>query len=269
MNEDFPKIMYCDARELTGLVNHMVALMNIKVGNTEGDIKAMDEQMLLIGDLLRTEFGNMVTIPEVKQAFKMYVSKQFPDLKIFRILDCIAVSEIVIAFTNYRAEKLRGYYSQKAKIEFIQESTISDKIEQFKILRRGVWKCYLEYLETGTVEDIKFYIFDFLYEIGNLPKQDASKSIAAAYQKKLKSATIQIKRELINKKDNTKRKSDKNDIINQIIKVETGDDKQVEKRAKSLVLIGMFEKLKPEWTIDLSGYRKFYWAICQNIENYK
>ena len=114
LNEDFPKVKNTDAREVSGLINYIIGVLNIKTFDDADEIKKMNVQMLLVGDLIRSKFGNL-TIPEIKEAFKMYVSKEL-DLKVFRMLDCIAVGEVLTAYTDFRNQILQVYESKKRNL---------------------------------------------------------------------------------------------------------------------------------------------------------
>lgn len=129
LNEDFPKVKENNARELSELINFMIMILNIQKSNDEHEIKKMDQQMLLVGDLIRTKFGYL-TIPEIKEAFKMLVSREFPGLKVFRILDCVSIGEVLQAYTDFRNESLRTYSHKKnAIVNALPEKTESEKKE--------------------------------------------------------------------------------------------------------------------------------------------
>lgn len=92
-------------------MNFLIRILNIKVSNEE-EQDNMDFQMPLILDFIKSKFGTL-TIPEIKEAFKMYVANEFADIKVFRMLDCIVVGEILTAFTNFRNDSLRVYDDKK------------------------------------------------------------------------------------------------------------------------------------------------------------
>ncbi len=88
--------------------------MSIKISSQEEKLQ-LDKQMVLILDLIKTKFGSL-TVPEIKEAFKMYVANEFPELKVFRMLDCILVADVLNAFKEFRNESLRTYEFKKQKI---------------------------------------------------------------------------------------------------------------------------------------------------------
>lgn len=103
----------------------MVRILNIKI-STDEDRESMNFQMAMIIDLIKTKFGNL-TIPEIKEAFKMYVAREFAEIKVFRILDCAAVGEVLTAFTNFRTDALRTYTDKQIRERNELEQKIDDK----------------------------------------------------------------------------------------------------------------------------------------------
>jgi hypothetical protein len=110
--EDYPKIKsVINANEITDLMNYLLRILNIKVSSKE-EQDNLDFQMPVILDFIKSKFGSL-TIPEIKEAFKMYVAKEFPEIKVFRILDCVVVGEILNAYLDFRNESLRTYDAKK------------------------------------------------------------------------------------------------------------------------------------------------------------
>ena len=111
-------------------MNYLIRILNIKTANIE-DQENLDFQMPIILDFIKTKFGSL-TIPEIQEAFKMYVAKEF-DLKVFRMFDCVAVGEILTAFLNYRNESLRIYDDKKRKLLAAPEPTTEATKNQIRI----------------------------------------------------------------------------------------------------------------------------------------
>lgn len=112
LNEDHPKVKNIESKqEINGLLNFLITILNIKVSNEEEKLQ-LDKQMILIFDLIKTKFGSL-TVPEIKEAFKMFVAKEFAELKVFRMLDCIVVADVLNAFKDFRSDSLRGYDEKK------------------------------------------------------------------------------------------------------------------------------------------------------------
>lgn len=137
LNEDFPKIRtVADAAEVTDLMSYIIRILNIKVAS-KAEQDEMDFQMPIILDFIKSKFGTL-TIPEIKEAFKMYVAREFEGIKVFRILDCILVGEILTAYTDFRNESLRIYDSKKQTLllEATQTAEVDKKAIREAFLRQ-------------------------------------------------------------------------------------------------------------------------------------
>lgn len=238
LNEDYPKIKTIqNVSEIDNLMNFMISVLNIKASNND-EVSELEKQMVLVLDLIRSKFGNL-TIKEVEEAFKMYVSRQF-DIKVFRLLDCVSVGEILNQYTNFRNESLRVYDQKKQQIKNkLPEMTPEAKEE---IVKSGINDRFSEYMETGEIEDPTEYIFDFLLKKGII-KNGNNPKLVQYYQDKLDQAKIQIQKEIeiaMLSVDDAIRKAAKavyEDFI------EEGSTKVVI-RAKKIVLLEYFEKQK-------------------------
>lgn len=143
LNEDYPKVKnVIVASEIEDLMNYLIRILNIKTA-TQDEQDDLDFQMPLILDFIKSKFGSL-TIPEIKEAFKMFVAKEFADLKVFRMLDCIVVGEILTAFTNFRNESLRVYDDKKRKLVELPETTVDEK----KIVREEFLRQIFDELKT-------------------------------------------------------------------------------------------------------------------------
>lgn len=115
LNEDYPKVKTIESKqEINGLINFLITIINIKVSSEEEKLQ-LDKQMVLIFDLIKTKFGSL-TVPEIKEAFKMFIAKEFPELKVFRILDCVVVADVLNAYKEFRNESLRAYDVKKQNL---------------------------------------------------------------------------------------------------------------------------------------------------------
>lgn len=115
LQEDHPKIKtVVDTTETDGLLNYLITMLNIKVSG-EDEEKDLQVQMLVVMDFIKSKFGNL-TIPEIREAFKMYVAREFTQIKVFRILDCVCIGEVLDAYKNYRNENLRVYSQKKTAL---------------------------------------------------------------------------------------------------------------------------------------------------------
>ncbi|MBC7749572.1 MAG: hypothetical protein H7Z76_13530 [Methylotenera sp.] len=131
LNEDFPKLKNVVSKEETNnLMNYILAILNIKVSSPEEKTE-LNNQMIVIHDFLKTKFGHL-TIPEIKEAFKMYVAKEFQDIKVFRLLDCISVGEVLTAYINFRNDSLRVYDDKKRLLLAEAEPTSEEKKKEIR-----------------------------------------------------------------------------------------------------------------------------------------
>lgn len=238
LSEDFPKVRNEGANELSELINYIVTLLNLKVEDSEEEKGKMDMQMLLVGDLIRTEFGSL-TIPEIKTAFRMYVSKQLP-VKVFRILDCISVGEVLTAFIDYRNESLRVYDEKKRAMKEQSQLPEVSKSQKQELVKSGIIRVFNEYKETKVLPEPNAWIFDELYERG-LIKGGTTPALQAYYQKKYEQAQQEIETEL--KQQNIESPAHLREVKTEIEKVITGQSDKVIIRTKSIILKEYFDKL--------------------------
>lgn len=151
LNEDYPKVKnVIVASEIEDLMNFLIRILNIKTA-TQEEQDDLDFQMPLILDFIKTKFG-ILTIPEIKEAFKMYVAKEFADIKVFRMLDCIVVGEILTAFVNFRNDSLR-VYDDKKRLLLAEPQPTSE--EQKKQIRNDFLKTIFDELNArGYAKDL-------------------------------------------------------------------------------------------------------------------
>lgn len=122
-----------------------------------------------------------MTVPEIKEAFKMYVAKEFEDVKVFRVLDCVAVGEVLNAFREYRNESLRVYDNKKKKL--LEMSVLSK--EQIKRNHEEFLKTIFDDLnETGFSSDC-WLVYEALEKKGLI-------TISSSEKKKLYEQQAQI-----------------------------------------------------------------------------
>ena len=179
ISEDFPKIRdIVDSKQTDPLINYLITLLNIKVSN-ENESKDLQIQMLVILDFIKDKFGDL-TAEEIKQAFKMYVAKEFPDIKVFRILDSIVVGDVLNAFREYRNESLRTY-SQKKQLLLTQEVPISES--EKKEIRKNLLKLIQKEIKENQFSHEAHFIYDDLFEKGIIKISDLDKKIL--YKKEL------------------------------------------------------------------------------------
>lgn len=179
LNEDFPKLRsVTDIKETDALINYLITILNIKVSSQEeaDDLKI---QMLVVSDFLKTKFGHL-TIPEIKEAFKMYLAREFPNIKVFRILDCPSIGEVLQAYTDFRAEALRRYSQQKTNL--LQAPT-GPTDEEKRNIRKDLLKIIKQDLEANGHSNDAHFLYDELYNSEKIKVTDLEKKIL--YKKEL------------------------------------------------------------------------------------
>ncbi len=144
----------------------------MKVSN-EDEEKDMQIQMLVVKDFVTSKFGSL-TIPEIKEAFKMYVAKEFPQIKVFRLLDCVSVGEVLDAYIDFRNESLRVYTGKK--MDLLNAPAKPSDEEKNKIREQFLKLIFDDIIQTGFSNDA-FRLFSDLENSGKLKISDIDKKI--------------------------------------------------------------------------------------------
>lgn len=203
------------------------------------DLQEHQRKFKFIYEFIISKFGSL-TVPEIKEAFRMYVAKEFGHKDIFRVLDTIVVSDVLNHFISFRGEKLK-LYTEKNKKLMIEESYKVSEPEKTKIMIDAVNNKFKEFIETNDITEPIEHIFQELVDRKILKMPTAENpNIAAYYDRKLLDAKIQVERELksqfsISESENLKIKEELQKIIN-------NDSGKCEIRAKKLVLVDYFTK---------------------------
>jgi len=246
LNEDYQKIRDVTiATEIEDLLNYLFRILNIKTSSKE-EQDNLDFQIPIILDFIKSKFG-FLTIPEIKEAFKMYVAKEFQEVKVFRLLDCMIISDVLTAFIEFRNESLRIYEQKKQYIMLEQKNEISEK-EQFDIMSDAINKKYNEYLQTKNIQEPFSHIFNELIERGiiKMPTKKTPK-LSIYYDNKIQEAKNQLINEFENTSEPDKHKRKRlKEILSDIINNNENLDAKtkIEMRAKKLVLIDFFNNKK-------------------------
>lgn len=213
----------------------MISILNIKTNSPE-DVQDLDTQMTLIWDLITTKFGTL-TAPEIREAMKMYVAKEFEGIRVFRLLDCISIAEILTAYMNFRNDSLRVYIDNKMqkKLE-LPEQTESEKL---RIVNNGIIRRYSEYMASGTIDEPFSHIFDTLIERGII-KGSTTPKLEKYYQDQLELASKEVEFETRKKLFNAD-KLERTRINQEIEDIITGVSSKIEVRAKRNILKHFFD----------------------------
>jgi len=208
--------------------------MNIKA-STKQEAKDLNIQMLVVLDFIKSKFG-FLTVAEIKEAFKMYVAKEFGHKEIYRNLDTILVSDVLNCFVEFRSDALRSYNQKKQNLELSEKTKLSNS-EINEIMINAVNNKFTEFLESGIVSEPIVHIFDELIE-RKLIKMPDEKTIHY-FNSKLDEASKQISRELQSVVSFDKTESDS--VKEELQKIINKTSQKVEIRAKKLVLIDFFK----------------------------
>lgn len=148
LQEDYPKIKNEHIGEIDGTINYIFALLNIQFKPEEKEYR--DAQCLVLSEFLVDKFNHLTT-QEVKNAFKMYAAKEFPELKTYRILDCLSLGEILNAYIERRNQNLHTY-NQKKILQIEAKNTFSPSEDDIKKNRIKGLKYLYESLQSKDID---------------------------------------------------------------------------------------------------------------------
>ncbi len=159
LKENEPKWKTVTANEKEICLDFMLDILNIKIV-TQDEQDEIDRQMILIADIINSHFSNLTTA-EIKEAFKLYVSKKFIDVKVFRLVDCVTVGEILNAYIEYRNQSVEPFLIKRQNL--LNAPIEKSELEKQKIRNEFVKMVYDEILEKGYCSEA-WYIFKVLEE---------------------------------------------------------------------------------------------------------
>ena len=211
LNEDFPKLRDINnTQDTDGLINYLLTILNIKVSN-EDEAQDLKIQMLVVSDFLKSKFGSL-TIEEIKEAFKMFVAREFPEIKVFRILDCVSIGEVLQAYIEFRNESLRNYeYQKKVLLESPKEVTDNDK----KQIREQFLKMVYDELKLKKFSSDSYLLYDDLDVLGKIKISDIDKKII--YKQQQEKFFKQEKIEISTKYSGTRRILEINNLTEKVM----------------------------------------------------
>lgn len=184
LQEEYPKIKLENIQVIDGTINYLFALLNIQFKPEERAYR--DTQTLVLSEFLQDRF-NHLTLEEVKQAFKMYAAKEFPTLKTYRILDCIALGEVLNAYIEYRNQNLH-IYNQKLITHRQNLLSFNPSNEEKARLRKEHLLMVFESLKSNKTDYSAFIYFKEIenkIRMTNEQKEDLYKYEALKYKKEL------------------------------------------------------------------------------------
>lgn len=179
LKEDYPVWGQTSLQDKEDVIEWMIAILNIKCSDKDEENDLMI-QMGMIADLINSQFTKM-TIPEIKEAFKMYVAKKF-EIKVFRLLDCVSIADILTAYIDYR-NQLTEVFISKRNIALNAPSGPSEQ-EKKKIFNDFLKMIFEEVFEKGFSDDA-WYIFKQLESLGKIEKSNEEKKVLFDQQLKI------------------------------------------------------------------------------------
>jgi anti-anti-sigma regulatory factor len=181
LKENNEKWKLATLEEKEDCLNFMLEILNIKVVDDDAQ-DDIDRQLVLVNDLIARHFSSL-TAPEIKEAMRMYVAKKFVDIKVFRLIDCVAIGEILTAYIEFRNQSVEPFLTKRQNLlNAPAEKTQKEKDEIFNDFVKMI---YDEVLGKGYSTDA-WYIFKKLednrkIEISNDEKLEIYKKELAVY----------------------------------------------------------------------------------------
>lgn len=221
----------------------------------------------IVSDLVRMIF---VSFPElaIEEIVKAFQLERYGDLnpktEHFQLFNSDYVSAVL---KKYKVWKSR----LKAEHNITNEKPIEVNKEEIQTVKvAGIIDCYECWNENGKVEDIRFNVFDMLYAIGKIPKQDSDPRVTARYNAVIEQARneklAELTSERIDRKDNRSEVKAIQGVYNEI---KSGIGNHLNNRIKALVLAGFFRKLNLDGNgnIDGKGRERLEEILRENFEN--
>jgi len=169
LKENNEKWKIATLEEKEDCLNFMLEILNIKVSD-EVDQDDIDRQMVLINNLISNQFQTL-TVPEIREAFQMYVSRKLT-VKVFRLIDCVAVGEILTAYIEFRNQSIEPFLNKRKNL--LLESVEISQSEKEKILEEYLKTVFEEIQEKG-FSDSAHFLYDDLISKGKIQPTDQEK----------------------------------------------------------------------------------------------
>jgi hypothetical protein len=209
LKEDNKKWMQTTVEEKEDCLDFMLEILNIKVVSEE-DQDSINRQMILIADLIG-RFYSKLTAPEIKEAMRMYAFRIFPNIKVFRLIDCVSVGEILSAYIEFRNQAVEPFLIKRNNL--LNASVDLSHSEKEKIQDDFLKMIFIEIIEKGFSSDA-WHLFNDLESKGKINPTVAEKK--ALYKKQLKIYELEEKSIIVNKYDSVIARSYLNSLVNKI-----------------------------------------------------
>lgn len=185
---------------------------------------------------------HMLTLEEIKEAFRMYVANKF-EVKVFRILDCVVVGEVLNSYIEFRNNQLQSYKPEpieKPKLDIITNSAKEE------INKKAVNRVFNEFKEQKTLPDGLGYIYDILVEHGKIKlAAESTPKLSLYYKNKIEQSRNELlaeKKSELRKEESRFNVSGVNSVKEALKKIENGNNTEINLRVKKLVLKDFFNK---------------------------
>ena len=151
-------------------LDFMLEILNIKIVDDE-DQHAINRQLVLVADLIQSHFS-VLTAPEIKEAMKMYVSKRFLQVKVFRLIDCVSIGEILTAYIEFRNQNIEPFLNKRKNL-LLESVEVSQK-EKEKI-REDYLKTVFNEIAENSFSDSAHFLYNDLCLSGRVSPTDRQK----------------------------------------------------------------------------------------------
>lgn len=189
-----------------------------------------------ISNAIFNHFSDL-TLEEIYKAFELERYGQYEEkTEHFQLFNAEYVTAILKKYRSYK-HKIKTEHNIIPEINSKKEFT---EVEKEKMVINAVNRVFNEFKETGTIEGITEYIFDFLVEKGKIKTK--GEALKEYYASKLEEAKEQLKRE--NKATQAKSTAEKNDLNDQLERIISGTSGKILIRAKRNILLEYFKKQK-------------------------
>lgn len=209
LKEDNEKWMQTTVEEKEDCLDFMLEILNIKIV-TEEEQDAINRQMILIADLIGRYYSKL-TAPEIKEAIRMYAFRMFPNVKVFRLIDCVSVGEILHEYIEFRNKAIEPFLNKRQNL--LNASTELSHSEKDKIQDDFLKMIFNEIMENGFSSDA-WHLFNDLESKEKIKPTVAEKK--ELYKKQLKIYEMNERTQIIKKYDALLARGYLNSLVNKI-----------------------------------------------------
>ncbi len=186
LKEDNKKWIQTTVEEKEDCLSFMLEILNIKVVSEE-EQDSINRQMILIADLIGRYYSKL-TVPEIKEAMRMYAFRIFPNVKVFRLIDCVSVGEILSAYIEFRNQAIEPFLIKRQNL--LNAPVEPTDAEKQKLQDEFVKMIFSEISENGFSSDA-WHLYTNLEQLGKInPSTQEKKKL---YREQLKIYEVEEK----------------------------------------------------------------------------